>query len=94
MVCYGIFWSGQLDDYNLQIKTGVLVCGNMQDLMLTKLLTLLKMERGGVQLVLLFMPDSSLPFFFRDIFFWNLLRAQKSALKNSLLLCLKVLICF
>ena len=69
MVCYGIFWSGQLDDYNLQIKTEVLVCGNMQDLMLTKLLTLLKMERGGVQLVLLFMPDSSLTIFFRDFFF-------------------------
>ena len=47
-----------------QIKTGVLVCGNMQDLMLIKLLTLLKMERGGVQLVLLFMPDSSLREFF------------------------------
>ena len=44
MVSYGIFWSGQLDDYNLQIKTGVLVCANMQDLMLTKLLTSLKRE--------------------------------------------------
>ena len=44
MVSYGIFWSGQLDDYNLQIKTGVLVCANMQDLMLTKLLTSLKSE--------------------------------------------------
>ena len=40
-------------------------------------------ERGGVQLVLLFMPDSSLTIFLflRESFFWNL-RAQKSVLKN------------
>ena len=77
MVCYGIFWSGQLDDYNLQIKTGVLVCGNMH-LMLTKLLTLLKRERGGVQLVLLFMSDSSLTnFFFERIFFFGILELKK-----------------
>ena len=42
-----------------------------------------RIERGGVQLVLLFMPDSSLTIFLflRESFFWNL-RAQKSALKN------------
>ena len=71
-----------MDDHNLQIKTGVLVCANMQDLMLTKLLTSLKRELKE-ELVLLFMPDSSLTIFLflRESFFWNI-RAQKSALKN------------
>ena len=40
MVFYVIFWSSQSDDFNLQIKTGVLVCRNMQDSVLTKQLTL------------------------------------------------------
>ena len=40
MVFYVIFWSSQSDDFNLQIKTGVLVCKNMQDSVLTKQLTL------------------------------------------------------
>ena len=40
MVFYVIFWSGQSDDFNLQIKTGVLVCRNMQDSVLSKQLTL------------------------------------------------------
>ena len=40
MVFYVIFWSSQSDDFNLQIKTGVLVCRNMQDSVLTRQLTL------------------------------------------------------
>ena len=40
MVFYVIFGSSQSDDFNLQIKTGVLVCRNMQDSVLTKQLTL------------------------------------------------------
>ena len=39
MVFYVIFWSSQSDDFNLQIKTGALVCRNMQDSVLTKQLT-------------------------------------------------------
>lgn len=57
-------------------------------------------ERGGVQLVLLFMPDCSFNIFFErktgkgHVNSQGILKGQKSALENSLLLCLKVLICF
>ena len=65
----------------------------MQDSVLTKQLTLLKRERGGVQLVLLFMPDCSFNIFFEGktgkghVSSQGILKGQKSALENSLLLC-------
>ena len=53
-----------------------------------------------MQLVLLFMPDCSFNIFLErksgkgHVNSQGILKGQKSALENSLLLCLKVLICF